>query len=390
MRISLGILLLLITATALADSDEAAKSLDTAKLEADAVEIGEIVLDKHDVFDLSNPSENNRLYRLANKYHIITKDRVIEKQLLLKPGDVYSKRLADESERILRRNSYLYDATITPVNRQDGKVDLLVTTRDVWTLVPTFGVSRKGGENKTTFGIEDINLLGRGQTLRLEREEDVDRDSTTFEFSDDQLGDNWWAADLSVADNSDGHSRFLSLIRPFYALDTRWSAGFSAFDDERVTAFYDLGDPAAQYARDRKFFSAFGGWSRGLRSDWVTRYTAGVVYDDSEFRPVTGGTLPSLVPADRELAYPFIGIQIVQDQFEKTRNKEQIAKTEDFFTGTQIGATLGWADESLGSDRDALVYSATYGRGFGALDGKALLVRAGASGRNPGVIRIGC
>ena len=111
--------------------EEAPTPQDATALEAQQAVIGKIILDKQDVFDLSNPEENKWLYRLANKWHIITRDNVIANQLLLEPGDLYSKRLSDESERVLRRNQYFYDASIKPVNAADGKVDLLVKTKDV-------------------------------------------------------------------------------------------------------------------------------------------------------------------------------------------------------------------------------------------------------------------
>ena len=362
-------------------AEESSAKIDVRKLEADGVVINNILLEKQNIFDLSNPKENNWIYRLANKWHVITRDDVIRKQLLLEPGDVYSKRLADESERILRGNSFLYDAAITPVNRQEETVDLRVATRDVWTLWPVLTVSRSGGENKTTIGIEDINLLGRGQTFRFERTEDVDRTAKTFEFRDQHLGSNWLSANLFLADNSDGHSRFVSLVRPFYALDTRWSAGATVFDDDRRTAFYSLGDEVAEYQHAREYFTIFGGWSAGLQNGWVRRFTAGVVYDDNVFAPVADGSLPALVPADRKLVYPFVGFELLEDRFETTTNKNQIARTEDFFTGTRISATLGLADEGAGSDRDAVLYTAAYAKGFGSLDAKALLLRARFSGR---------
>ena len=62
--------------------------------------VGKITLNKSDVFDLNDERENNALYRLVNKLHIITKDSVIESQLLLEPGDTYSQRLADESTEV--------------------------------------------------------------------------------------------------------------------------------------------------------------------------------------------------------------------------------------------------------------------------------------------------
>ncbi|MDH3533236.1 MAG: hypothetical protein OEO82_09925 [Gammaproteobacteria bacterium] len=379
--IAMRLLLLALCLVGSAVADEVPAKIDETALEAQGVIIGTIELDKQNVFDTSIPKENNWLYRLANRFHIVTRDRVIDKQLLLEPGDTYSKRLVDESERILRRNSYLYDASITPVNRRDGVVDLRVSTRDVWTLIPTLSVSRKGGENKTTIGLQELNLLGRGQTIRFERTDDVDRTATTFEFLDAHLGRSWVTASLFVADNSDGHSRLLSLIRPFYALDTRWSAGITAFDDDRRTAFYDLGNEAAEFQHDRERFSLFGGWSSGLRGGWVKRYTAGMVYDDNVFSAVENGSLPAFVPANRKLAYPFIGIDLLEDQFETASNRQQIAKTEDFFTGTRLSASLGLASQDTGADRDAIIYTAGYSQGFGSLESAALLLDIAASGR---------
>ena len=357
------------------------KKIDVAQLEADGAIVGNIVLVKSDVFDLTDERENNFLYRFINKLHIITKDRVIEKQLLLEPGDLYSKRLSDESERILRRNRYLFDVDITPTAEHDGVVDLRVSTQDVWTLKPSLSLSRKGGENKTILGVHEFNLLGRGQTVRIERVEDVNRTSNSFEFSDAQFGDSWVSTDLLLADNSDGHTNFLAIIRPFYALDTPWSAGMTALDGDQRSTLYDLGDPAAEYQHEREKFTAFGGWSAGLQDGWVRRYTTGVVLDDNQFSDVVDGTLPSAIPEDRDLLYPFFGLELLQDQFETTRNREQIGETEDFFTGTRFSARLGYASENIGADRDALLYTASYSRGFGGIDKTALLVSTWASGR---------
>jgi len=381
-QIELLITALLTTIVAVAQAED--KPVDEAQLEADATVIGEVVLEKSDVFDLTDERENNFLYRLVNKFHIITKDEVIEKQLLLKAGDLYSKRLADESERILRRNVYLFDVSITPKVKEDGTVDLHVATQDVWTLKPSLSLSRKGGENKTVLGIHELNLLGRGQAVRVERTEDVNRDSNSFEFSDAQLGNSWVSADLLVSDNSDGHSNFLSLIRPFYALDTRWTAGVTGFDDDRRSTLYDLGDPVAEYQHERNLFTAFGGWSAGLNGGWVRRYTTGIVFDDNQFSEVVNGSLLSAIPEDRELVYPFLGFELLQDQFKTTHNRDRIERTEDFFTGTRFTATLGFSKESFGADRDAVLYRTSYSRGFGEFDKNSLLLSVWASGREEG------
>jgi len=374
-------MLLLMTLMSSVSYAEEAAELDPARLEAEQVVIGKIVLEKQDIFDLSNPKENNALYRLANRLHIVTKDAVIEKQLLFEPGDVFSKRLTEETARILRGNNYFYDASITPKNRQDGTVDLHIDTRDVWTLKPGFSYSRKGGEDRTSVTLEELNLLGRGQQLTFQSIKDVDRDSTFLGYQDRNVGSNWLSVRMRLADNSDGHSTFLSVARPFYALDTRWAAGGRVLDEDREESLYQLGEEAAEYSQEQRFYSAYGGWSAGLRNSWVRRYTAGVVYDDNRFSNVVDPELPPAIPTDRKLVYPYVGIEILEDRFETAHNRDQIERTEDFLTGVRFAATLGWSDESFGADRDAMLYLLSAGRSFGKLNESVLLLSADASGR---------
>ena len=112
------------------------------ELEAMGAVIGEIRFDKQNVFDVTQPGENKSLFRLANRWHIVTRDSVIQQQLLFNSGDKFSIRLVEESERLLRQNAYLYDASIKPVRYDAGVVDLQVHTRDLWTLMPGVSVSR--------------------------------------------------------------------------------------------------------------------------------------------------------------------------------------------------------------------------------------------------------
>ena len=80
------------------------------------------------------------LYKLANELHIRTKHAAIQAQLLFKTGDRFRARKLAETERNLRALMYVYDAHIVPVRFADGKVDIKVITKDVWTLSP--GVHR--------------------------------------------------------------------------------------------------------------------------------------------------------------------------------------------------------------------------------------------------------
>jgi hypothetical protein len=354
---------------------------DEETLVANGAVIGEIVIERENVFDPSNPKENNWLYRFANRVHIVTRDKVVRKQLLIASGDDYSKRLSDESERILRKNRYLYDVDIVPIRSENGIVDLKVTSRDLWSLLPELSLSRAGGENSTRFGLVEANLLGSGKRIAVFGDKDVDRQSRIFEFSDRHLGRSWVSANLHVSDNSDGHSNLLSVVRPFYELDARWATGMNIADIDRRESLYALGDPAAEYQKEREYHSAFYGWSRGLRKGRARRWTAGVVYDDNRFSSVPNGALPPAIPEDRKLVYPFLGFELIEDRFETAKNRDQIGQTEDFMMGMHVTATLGWSDSSLGADQDALIYSAAVNQSFGTMSRNALQLYVSAEGR---------
>lgn len=351
------------------------------ELEAAGAVIGRIIYEQKNVFDTTQPGENKSFYRFANRWHLVTREKVIREQLLFASGDAFSARQLAESERILRQNAYLYDAKIEAVSFSDGVVDIRVWTRDLWTLMPGFSISRTGGENRTRVSLSERNLLGRGISMRLSYVENVDRDSLSFQYGDRNLGDSWTSVFTEFAESSDGRTTDVRLIRPFYSLDSRWSAGGTIFDESREVSFYDLGEEAAEYAEQRELHTAFFGRSSGLKDGWVRRWTAGFVYDERLFSIVSDGTLPSLLPADRKLVYPFLGYEVVQDKYESTSNRDTIERTEDFLLGTRFWASVGFAAEEFGSDRESFVYRIDASRGFGSIKKRALLLSSSLTGR---------
>ena len=354
---------------------------DPAELERSGAVIGEIFIYNENIFDLEDPQENKALYRLANKLHIRTQPKVISQQLLFKTGDLYSQRLLDESARILRSARYLYDASVEPVAYKDGRVDIAVTTRDVWTLNPGLSFSRAGGESTIGVELEELNLLGTGTDLELSHVSDVDRDSNMIEYKDRHVLDSWVRVRAAYADNSDGSFKALEVERPFYSLDTRWTTGVFLQDDEHIQPLYDLGEVVEEFASHRKFAAATWGWSDGLRNGWVRRWRIGATYDESEFDELPGSVAPTLVPANRKLVYPWLGFELVQNDFDKFRNHDQIGRTEDFHLGARLSAQLGFADQAFGADRSAWLFAARASQGFGVADGSALLLSGALEGR---------
>jgi hemolysin activation/secretion protein len=351
------------------------------ELEASGAVIGDIRVVVGDVFDTSIDGEDGWLYRTANKLHIETRPRVIEDQLLFKPGDPYRHRVVLETERLLRSNNYIYEATIVPVAYDGHTVDLEVRTRDVWTLNPGISFTRKGGENSLGVQLQEDNLLGTGQKIDLQWTSDVDRDSLLVTYFNPHFLESFTRLTTTYVDSDDGNEVLFRLDRPFYALDVRRAGGVQFADGERIESRYQLGDVTGEFEHRDEYYEAYGGWSRGLQGSTVRRWTAGVTYERDQFAPSPDEVLGGPLPEDRELLYPWIGIEWIEDSFQERVNQDQILRTEDVLVGLRAYARVGYASESAGSDRDALIASAYLQNGADLRSGQSVFGSLSASGR---------
>ncbi len=254
-----------------------------AELEAQGAVIGEIRVDTHNIFDLSDPTESSFFYRAANAIHIKTRPWFIKRYLLFETGDHVTLRLIEETERLIRQNSTVYEVEIKPIRYENGVVDIEVVTRDTWTLQPGIRVRRAGGKNSGAFNIKESNLAGTGTSLGIERAANVDRTGTQLTLQHDHLFDGWTSVALQRASFDDGSAASLNVTRPFYALDTRWAAGASVSRFDQLDSFYQAGNNVAQYRHKNESASAFAGWSRGLVNGWVRRYSLGVNRQADEY-----------------------------------------------------------------------------------------------------------
>jgi outer membrane protein assembly factor BamA len=352
-----------------------------AELEAAGARVGKIRVLTEDIFDLHDPRENNWLYRLANKLHINTRPEVVRRLLLFDTGEMVSVRLIEETERVLRAKHYLYDVDIRPIVYRDGVVDIEVKTRDTWSLDLGIGASRAGGENKGRLSLKEENLFGTGILLGLSRTSDVDRSGTTFEVADTNLFGTHGTVAYSYADYNDGNAQSFSLVRPFYALDARWSAGFKATQSDALDAIYNAGTNVAEYRVRRQAAEAFAGWSPGLIRGWTQRYLIGVQREQNDYELEPGKPPPVRLPSDLELAGPFVRFETVQDAFRTDVNLNLIGRVEDFAMGVQAQVQVGRALTRFGSTRDSWVYNASVSNGFDVTSNSFLLTNLGAAGR---------
>ena len=349
-----------------AQPDETADRPNPAELEARGARIGALNIRIDNVFDTSNPEEDKPLYRWANRVHAKTRQSVIEDILLFEEGDSFETRLIEESARLLRARGSIADASIDAASYDPAtnSATIDVWLRDSWSLEPDLKLSRSGGQNEYGAGLTEDNLFGFGKSLTVAWSSDVDRDQRIFSFTDPNVGGSRKRLGVSVADNSDGRRFSFDMGRPFFSLDTRWSISGRVLDDERIDPIYDLGEIIDEFRHDTEFASIEGGISRGFVDGATRRWLAGLTYEEDLFQPAANRALPLLLPENRKLVYPWVGLNWVEDDYRQVTELNDMGRTEDVALGLNLLGTIGLASPHFGSDRRAVLFNFSAQRGW--------------------------
>lgn len=320
--------------------------------------IGEVRLARLNVFDETDPHENHLLFRALNRVHFVTRESALLPQLLFASGEPLTPGLIAESERNLRQNPYLVDARILPYRVCGRRLDLLVVTRDTWSLEVSTNFSHSGGASNTGLSLADTNFLGSGNTVAANFSRTPERDSLDYSVNLNNLFGSRVSAVAHYADNSDGLTRSLAVTQPFYSLESRWSAGASYYQESREDVITAGGATLNSFRHRIEKNEVFGGVSAGLRGRYTQRYYFGFTQENDYFSP-TADTQPGL-PADRELQYPWLAIERIEDRFAIYRNINYIQRTEDISLGRRYYLRLGYGGKAFGNREPQWRINASY------------------------------
>jgi hypothetical protein len=314
---------------------------------------GEIRIVQQPIFDTDLHAEDTPLFRLANRLHFNTREKVLRDLMVIKPGEPLTVAQLSESERLLRAKPYLYDARVLPRRVCGETVDVDVVTRDVWTIFPRLSFDRAGGDNSYSIGVSDPSIFGTGKNVSTGYSEDRDRSGVDFRYEDPNVWGSRAAFEVFLEDNDDGSRQLLDVRRPFFSLDARYALGLRLDNIDREEGLFLLGNEVSEFRHESVFGEASGGWSRGLQDGRVGRWNVGYTYDDHTFEPLPGVVAPDPFPSDRRYAYPWFGYQSIKERFEITRNFNRFHRTEDLNLGRRWGARLGWSQEAFGADDES-------------------------------------
>jgi len=102
--------------------------------------------------------------RALDNLHVRTRESTVERQILFAAGDTIDTLAVGESIRRLRRDRYLRDVELRGVRCGDQPVDLVLATRDDWSVKPKLQMRSSGNSE---IGVTERNFLGSGRELSL-------------------------------------------------------------------------------------------------------------------------------------------------------------------------------------------------------------------------------
>lgn len=342
--------------------------------------IGEIRVERVNVFDPKVKGENWWPFRIANKIHYPTRETVIRSELLFAPGEVWDPLKVIQSERNLRANGSFRRIDIIPVKRADGLVDAIVRSQDSWTTNPRFSAGTEGGESFFGLGLEEGNILGYGKSVAFDYGRVGNKTASSLSYGDPRFMGTRLALGGSYSRGSTGDSGSMSLTRPFYELD---SLNASAAAWQRSVSEGSVYRDASEYSRFRqRRLIAEASLGRRLEEDrlFVQRVEGGWYGDRAQYENLPM-TAPGSLPADRNMSGPTLGYSWVRPNYIKENYIDRMERVEDFNLGNEFSVRAGWMGESTGSDRDRVIFNVSNQQGVSFAPGRFAIGRLGLMGR---------
>ena len=209
--------------------------------------VSSVQIQRENVFD---QSELTSWYTKAmNALHIVTRERVIARELLVREGEPYDSAMAAESARNLRNLGIFREVHVDSV-RTDSGLAVQVTTHDSWTTQPYASFKTVGTEVTWGLGLTEKNLLGLQIHASVKYTSDPDRNTTDLAtklprlFKDRLgIGGQWELM-------SDGERARLVFDAPFQSLSGKQSFRTEfRYADESTLRFFNGEEEASDTLR---------------------------------------------------------------------------------------------------------------------------------------------
>ncbi|MBN1351177.1 hypothetical protein JXJ21_17290 [candidate division KSB1 bacterium] len=185
--------------------------------------IGTISIIRDDIFDTTRKEYSGFPFPLLNKLHLKSKQHVIKRELLFRTGEVYDRRLIEETERNLRALPYLGDVSISGQHTTGDTVNLIVRTSEQWTTV--IGTKYVIESDVPNYGIrlEEHNFGGYGQQVRISYAMIDGREQREFHLAENRLANTRLQLRYDYKLYEYGTFQGAMFGRPFFSERSKWA-----------------------------------------------------------------------------------------------------------------------------------------------------------------------
>ncbi len=331
-----------------------------------------------------------------NVLHYTTRVEAVEREVLLRPGQVWDEEAIRDSVRRLRDPNFTTLAVIVPVeNPRAGYIDLFVVTRDVWSLRFNSAYEFQNSTlSRLILAPSENNFLGMRK--RVSAVFDMDLGDYTFGplYVDKNLFSTNWrliarsAPVFSREDNEfEGHRSSVLLELPLLSQRDIWAGGIEFTYEKDVTRFfndlelrlYDNPDTPEteaipyRYPGREALFDAF--LTRVFGDAIQHRLSAGYRFsleryevDEDVVDPVARAAfIRDVLPRSERSSAPYLRYRLRTPTYRTYRHIDTYDLPEEFLLGPDLRAEIRLARRILGSETNHVRASARAGWTVGLL-----------------------
>jgi len=328
-----------------------------------AMTVSSVQVRREDVFDQSDSA--SWIARGANLLHVVTKPKVVDRELLIREGQPYDSVTAAETARNLRKLGIFREVSVDSVTSSDGLVER-VTTRDSWTTQPYVSFKSTGDQITWGVGIAEKNLLGYQTKISLRYTKDPDRSTTQVEVNVPRVLFNRVGFTGVSNTLSDGRNSRVTISSPFLSLSSRGSITLDLrHNDEDVLRFFEGEDEASDTVRHTL-------WKTNLNGAWASRAsplgfvrfggTLQLRYEDYSKEQIT-----------KENRTPFgefeLGVDLSRSNFLVAREFRSLGPQEDVDLSPTFHVGVWFAPTAWGYERGGVGPSVTAHAGWAIPNG---------------------
>lgn len=314
--------------------------------------IGSISIERSQVFD----ENGNWLERAGNNTHMLTRERVIRRDLLFRTGDTLDPQLVVRNKQLLRSRSYIADVDIAiqTDTLDTTQVHLTVKTRDSWTISVDGALHSEG---RTMVGVSDANIFGWGNSLKVMTNfsrKDFSYGGNMVEYEIPNLLGTFYTADFAAG--RDFYNSTLELgMRKEFLRPTDYELGITYSDNKAKR--YMIEEDSSELVKERNL-DVWGGYSHYLRGIRSSVYLTGRYnYRRVSLRPpVAVDYNPALHDQDVLL----LGAGLYRERFYTANMVYGFGSREDLATGYKAELVSGY---SWGEFKDAMYLGMSYETG---------------------------